>query len=187
MVAAQGLTKFVGAQVRAPARRSRRRSSRPGARSASRMATCSRSASRVGAARTGRSGATRRSSRRSRPVACPAAWKPLDTTTEEEAVFLSPLDPVRGRAEELFGFHYRWEVYTPAAETQIRLLRAARPVARHDRGALRREAGPSGSDASRSSACGWKTRRWPETTTSPRPWLGGWPGSWVSSKPSVPT
>jgi uncharacterized protein YcaQ len=44
----------------------------------------------------------------------PRGWKPLDTTTEEEATFLSPLDPVRGRAEELFGFHYRWEVYTPA-------------------------------------------------------------------------
>ena len=46
----------------------------------------------------------------------PRGWKPLDTTTEEEAVFLSPLDPARGRAEELFGFHYRWEVYTPAAK-----------------------------------------------------------------------
>jgi len=44
----------------------------------------------------------------------PRGWKPLDTTTEEEATFLSPLDPARGRAEELFGFHYRWEVYTPA-------------------------------------------------------------------------
>jgi uncharacterized protein len=46
----------------------------------------------------------------------PRGWKPLDTTTDEEAVFLSPLDPARGRAEELFGFHYRWEVYTPAAK-----------------------------------------------------------------------
>ncbi len=46
----------------------------------------------------------------------PRSWKPLDTTTEEEATFLSPLDPARGRAEELFGFHYRWEVYTPAAK-----------------------------------------------------------------------
>jgi len=44
----------------------------------------------------------------------PRTWKPLDTTTEDEATFLSPLDPARGRAEELFGFHYRWEVYTPA-------------------------------------------------------------------------
>ncbi len=44
----------------------------------------------------------------------PKGWKPRDTTTGEEATFLSPLDPVRGRAEELFDFHYRWEVYTPA-------------------------------------------------------------------------
>lgn len=46
----------------------------------------------------------------------PRPWKPLHTTTDEEATFLSPLDPVRSRAEELFGFHYRWEVYTPAAK-----------------------------------------------------------------------
>jgi uncharacterized protein YcaQ len=44
----------------------------------------------------------------------PRTWRPLDTTTEEEATFLSPLDPVRSRAETLFDFHYRWEVYTPA-------------------------------------------------------------------------
>lgn len=46
----------------------------------------------------------------------PGAWAPLDTTTDEEATFLSPLDPVsaRGRAKPLFGFDYTWEVYTPA-------------------------------------------------------------------------
>jgi uncharacterized protein YcaQ len=45
----------------------------------------------------------------------PAAWEPLETTTEEEATFLSPLDPVsaRGRAKPLFGFDYVWEVYKP--------------------------------------------------------------------------
>lgn len=45
----------------------------------------------------------------------PRAWTPLDTTTTEEAVFLSPLDPVsaRGRAQVLFGFDYVWEVYKP--------------------------------------------------------------------------
>jgi uncharacterized protein YcaQ len=45
----------------------------------------------------------------------PAAWSPLETTTEEEATFLSPLDPVsaRGRAKVLFGFDYVWEVYKP--------------------------------------------------------------------------
>jgi uncharacterized protein YcaQ len=49
----------------------------------------------------------------------PRAWKPLDTTTEDEAIFLSPLDPVRGRSQELFDFHYRWEVYTPAPKRQF--------------------------------------------------------------------
>jgi uncharacterized protein len=45
----------------------------------------------------------------------PKAWKPLATTTTDEAVFLAPLDPVsaRGRAKELFGFDYVWEVYKP--------------------------------------------------------------------------
>ncbi|MEO8438490.1 MAG: crosslink repair DNA glycosylase YcaQ family protein, partial [Chloroflexota bacterium] len=45
----------------------------------------------------------------------PAEWAPLETTTDEEATFLSPLDPVsaRGRAKPLFGFDYVWEVYKP--------------------------------------------------------------------------
>ena len=45
----------------------------------------------------------------------PPEWAPLETTTEEEATFLSPLDPVsaRGRAKTLFGFDYVWEVYKP--------------------------------------------------------------------------
>ena len=45
----------------------------------------------------------------------PKAWKPLQMTTIEEAVFLAPLDPVsaRGRARLLFGFDYIWEVYKP--------------------------------------------------------------------------
>jgi uncharacterized protein YcaQ len=45
----------------------------------------------------------------------PAAWKPIDTTTTEEAVFLAPLDQVsaRGRSKVLFGFDYIWEVYKP--------------------------------------------------------------------------
>lgn len=48
----------------------------------------------------------------------PAAWAPLETTTQDEAVFLAPLDPVcaRGRAKELFGFDYVWEVYKPAEQ-----------------------------------------------------------------------
>ncbi|MHB8192289.1 MAG: winged helix-turn-helix domain-containing protein [Bellilinea sp.] len=45
----------------------------------------------------------------------PEGWSPLETTTTEEVVFLSPLDPVsaRGRAKVLFGFDYVWEVYKP--------------------------------------------------------------------------
>jgi uncharacterized protein YcaQ len=45
----------------------------------------------------------------------PAAWSPVETSTEEEATFLSPLDPVsaRGRAKPLFGFDYTWDVYKP--------------------------------------------------------------------------
>jgi uncharacterized protein YcaQ len=46
----------------------------------------------------------------------PAGWAPLETATEAEATFLSPLDPVsaRGRAKPLFNFDYTWEVYKPA-------------------------------------------------------------------------
>ncbi len=45
----------------------------------------------------------------------PQDWAPLEASTAEEAVFLAPLDPVsaRGRAKELFGFDYAWEVYKP--------------------------------------------------------------------------
>jgi uncharacterized protein YcaQ len=45
----------------------------------------------------------------------PKDWKPKETTTLEEVTFLSPLDIVsaRGRAKKLFGFEYKWEVYTP--------------------------------------------------------------------------
>ena len=48
--------------------------------------------------------------------AMPKAWRPVETTTDEEATFLSPLEPVsaRGRAKLLFDFDYTWEVYTPA-------------------------------------------------------------------------
>lgn len=43
----------------------------------------------------------------------PKAWKPLETTNEQEVLFLAPLDVVsaRGRAKDLFGFDYIWEVY----------------------------------------------------------------------------
>ncbi len=69
----------------------------------------------------------------------PKAWKPLATTTTEEAVFLAPLDPVsaRGRAKVLFGFDYVWEVYKPEPQRKfgyytLPILWGDRLVARFD-------------------------------------------------------
>jgi uncharacterized protein len=47
----------------------------------------------------------------------PAAWKPRSTMTDEEVIFLAPLETVsaRGRATRLFDFEYVWEVYKPAS------------------------------------------------------------------------
>jgi uncharacterized protein YcaQ len=47
----------------------------------------------------------------------PDPWRPLDTTTLEEAAFLSPLDNLlaRRRTLALFDFEYLWEVYKPAS------------------------------------------------------------------------
>lgn len=69
----------------------------------------------------------------------PKAWKPVDTTTTEEAVFLAPLDHVsaRGRAKDLFGFDYVWEVYKPEHQRKfgyyvLPVLWGDRLVARFD-------------------------------------------------------
>ena len=45
----------------------------------------------------------------------PKGWNPKETTTLEEVTFLSPLDIVsaHGRAQKLFDFDYKWEVYVP--------------------------------------------------------------------------
>ncbi|MFN8371816.1 MAG: crosslink repair DNA glycosylase YcaQ family protein [Anaerolineae bacterium] len=45
----------------------------------------------------------------------PNAWQPIGATTEDEMLFLAPLEIVstRGRALPLFGFEYLWEVYKP--------------------------------------------------------------------------
>lgn len=69
----------------------------------------------------------------------PEAWKPLETATAEEVVFLAPLDPVsaRGRAKVLFGFDYVWEVYKPQHQRKfgyytLPVLWGDRLVARFD-------------------------------------------------------
>lgn len=69
----------------------------------------------------------------------PDTWQPLGTTTEEEAVFLAPLEIVsaRGRAGVLFDFDYIWEVYKPASARRwgyytLPILYGDRLVARLD-------------------------------------------------------
>jgi uncharacterized protein len=69
----------------------------------------------------------------------PKAWKPLETTTTDEVLFLAPLDPVsaRGRARVLFGFEYVWEVYKPEHQRKhgyytLPILWGDRLVARFD-------------------------------------------------------
>jgi len=69
----------------------------------------------------------------------PKAWTPLETTTTEEVVFLAPLDHVsaRGRAKEVFGFDYVWEVYKPEHQRRfgyytLPILWGDRLVARFD-------------------------------------------------------
>jgi uncharacterized protein len=51
----------------------------------------------------------------------PTAWTPLETTTTKEVIFLAPLDHVsaRGRAKEVFGFDYVWEVYKPVRQRRF--------------------------------------------------------------------
>jgi hypothetical protein len=48
----------------------------------------------------------------------PEAWRPLETSTQDEVIFLAPLETVIAyrRAKALFAFDYIWEVYKPAAQ-----------------------------------------------------------------------
>jgi uncharacterized protein YcaQ len=69
----------------------------------------------------------------------PDGWQPLVTTTEEEMVFLAPLEIVsaRGRALSLFDFEYLWEVYKPLEQRRwgyytLPILYQDRLVARAD-------------------------------------------------------
>lgn len=69
----------------------------------------------------------------------PDAWRPLETSTSEEVIFLAPLDIVsaRGRALPLFGFEYLWEVYKPQEKRRwgyytLPILYQDRLVARAD-------------------------------------------------------
>ena len=69
----------------------------------------------------------------------PKDWTPIETTTTDEAVFLAPLEHVsaRGRAKDLFGFDYIWEVYKPEHQRRfgyytLPVLWGDRLVARFD-------------------------------------------------------
>jgi uncharacterized protein len=69
----------------------------------------------------------------------PKDWTPIETTTTDEVVFLAPLEHVsaRGRAKDLFGFDYVWEVYKPEHQRRfgyytLPVLWGDRLVARFD-------------------------------------------------------
>jgi uncharacterized protein YcaQ len=48
----------------------------------------------------------------------PSEWQPLGPSTQDEVTFFAPLEIVsaRGRAKQVFGFEYIWEVYKPVEQ-----------------------------------------------------------------------
>lgn len=69
----------------------------------------------------------------------PDEWRPIETSTDDEMVFLAPLEIVsaRGRARPLFDFEYLWEVYKPQEKRRwgyytLPILYQDRLVARAD-------------------------------------------------------
>ena len=82
--------------------------------------------------------------------------------------FLAPLDPLvwdRDLLRSLYGFDYVWEVYVPAREASLGLLRAADPLRGPPRRADRAADRSPGGRPARPQVCGGS----PGSTRSPRP------------------
>ena len=100
----------------------------------------------------------------------PRAWRPLDTTTDDEAVFLSPLDPPPGAARRscststTAGRSTRRPRSDGSATTRCRCCGMTRSWPASTRSSIAPSARCASSDS------GWRTRSWPATKPSPRPW-----------------